>query len=441
MQDKKPETKLQEDNGVIVPTMDDVRKAIEEHAESRNHPYATQTEPGFVTLSNETDSDSEITVATSSAVKKVYDLANTANKNASNANDNANTRLSKEQNGADISDKTVFINNLGLRDTVKYAENALPRESIQSFTSGAHRIQGGHDYANLELAKTDGQRVLIQTLPHVSDNMLLFSYGSQVLFVPKKNGTLATVDNVNQAEIRANNNANTRLEKSKNGADIPDKAAFVKNIGLEGAAIQNQSVNFAGVMVTGSDWRNFLIRHNSGLDVNFGSQGEYGYVILKTYPCDEPLSSFIFPKGVFGTVLTTGNKSNTYIDLSGHIKISSPIIKIWENGRHEVNQKATGATVVYLSKGTYLIKGVNGFNNDEAIGSIEIPRCQNDLPMVWVNHEVLPDGSIKLMTYHREHKDVPVFARNVRKGYSDGDLIDIPDGRFISVRVQMPASE
>ncbi|MGJ0579187.1 tail fiber protein [Xenorhabdus bovienii] len=76
-------------SSVVVPTMDDVRRAIkeaiEEHAASRNHPYATQVEPGFVTLSNETDSDSEITVATSKAVKKAYELANTANQNANNA--------------------------------------------------------------------------------------------------------------------------------------------------------------------------------------------------------------------------------------------------------------------------------------------------------------------------------------------------------------------
>ncbi|WP_230578325.1 hypothetical protein [Xenorhabdus bovienii] len=42
------------------------------------------------------------------------------------------------------------------------------------------------------------------------------------------------------------------------------------------------------------------------------------------------------------------------------------------------------------------------------------------------------------MTYHREHTNAPEFAKNVRQGYSDGDLIDIPAGRSISVRVQMP---
>ncbi|PHM29453.1 phage tail protein [Xenorhabdus innexi] len=73
-------------SSVVVPTMDDVRKAIkeaiEEHAASRNHPYATHVESGFVTLSDETDSDSELTVATSKAIKKAYDLANNANDNA-----------------------------------------------------------------------------------------------------------------------------------------------------------------------------------------------------------------------------------------------------------------------------------------------------------------------------------------------------------------------
>ncbi|MDE1478587.1 phage tail protein [Xenorhabdus bovienii] len=105
-------------SSVVVPTMDDVRKAIkeaiEEHAASRNHPYATQVEPGFVTLSNETDSDSEITVATSKAVKKAYDLANTANQNA--LNNNSNLYLEKKQNGTDIPDKAEFVKNLDLSE-------------------------------------------------------------------------------------------------------------------------------------------------------------------------------------------------------------------------------------------------------------------------------------------------------------------------------------
>ncbi|HEK2625261.1 TPA: hypothetical protein SMT38_001069 [Proteus mirabilis] len=43
-----------------------------------------------------------------------------------------------------------------------------------------------------------------------------------------------------------------------------------------------------------------------------------------------------------------------------------------------------------------------------------------------------------MKTYRRTHLNAPKFARNEIDGYSDGDPIDIPDGRFISVRVQMP---
>ncbi|MDX7987577.1 hypothetical protein FE392_09570 [Xenorhabdus sp. 12] len=168
-------------NSVDVPTTGDVKQAIkeaiEEHAASRNHPYATMEDKGLVTLSNETDSDSEITVATSKAVKKAYDLANTANTNASNsvpirrtingyllsadvilrakdvgayttaetdshiskvdalaitanqnatsANTNAEARLSKSQNGSDIPNKHAFVNNLGLTETITRAKNSI----------------------------------------------------------------------------------------------------------------------------------------------------------------------------------------------------------------------------------------------------------------------------------------------------------------------------
>ncbi|PHM33555.1 tail protein [Xenorhabdus mauleonii] len=111
-----------------------VESKVEEHAQSRNHPYATQEEPGFVTLSNETDSSSEITVATSKAVKKAYDLANTANQNALNS---SNRYLEKKQNGADILDKAEFVKNIGLSElvykTVGNGPNQVP--DMNSFDS------------------------------------------------------------------------------------------------------------------------------------------------------------------------------------------------------------------------------------------------------------------------------------------------------------------
>ncbi|WP_415843421.1 phage tail protein, partial [Xenorhabdus thuongxuanensis] len=46
------------------------------------------------------------------------------------------------------------------------------------------------------------------------------------------NTQIATTAFVQSLANAANNNANTRLEKNKNGADILDKPAFVKNLGL-----------------------------------------------------------------------------------------------------------------------------------------------------------------------------------------------------------------
>ncbi|WP_240043066.1 pyocin knob domain-containing protein, partial [Photorhabdus luminescens] len=41
-------------------------------------------------------------------------------------NDNANSKLAKNQNGADIPDKNAFVKNLGLSETVTKANNAVP---------------------------------------------------------------------------------------------------------------------------------------------------------------------------------------------------------------------------------------------------------------------------------------------------------------------------
>ncbi|MGJ0635985.1 tail fiber protein [Xenorhabdus bovienii] len=126
-QDKKPELKAleEEDEVVIVPTRKYVKDSIQNHAQSRDHPDATLKDKGFVILSNDVGSDSETNAATPKAVKAAYDLANTANKNASNANNNANTRLEKNRNGEDIPDKETFVKNIGLAETVERAKNAV----------------------------------------------------------------------------------------------------------------------------------------------------------------------------------------------------------------------------------------------------------------------------------------------------------------------------
>ncbi|PHM49168.1 tail fiber protein [Xenorhabdus miraniensis] len=136
MQDKKSDTPVPEDgNLVIVTTPEYVKEAIEEHTLSRNHPDATLQDKGFVVLSNDVGSDSETMAATPKAVKAAYDLADAANQNA--LNNNSNLYLEKKQNGADIPDKQVFVNNLGLAETVALAKNSIQgKQYLHDLTYG-----------------------------------------------------------------------------------------------------------------------------------------------------------------------------------------------------------------------------------------------------------------------------------------------------------------
>ncbi|HID7796728.1 TPA: hypothetical protein ACXIBN_003617 [Proteus mirabilis] len=139
---------------------------------------------------------------------------------------------------------------------------------------------------------------------------------------------------------------------------------------------------------------------------------------------------------------TLWSSNNTTVDSNGFIKRASPIIDINPDGTFTTNDESEGATVTRVAQGEYLIEGVLGFNSDAGWGGvdggIEIPLDVNKQPLIWVDSKVMGDGSILVRTYHRTHPNAPKFARNDIDGYKDGDPIDIPDGRFISVRVQMP---
>ncbi|WIF71359.1 hypothetical protein QN092_15445 [Proteus vulgaris] len=139
---------------------------------------------------------------------------------------------------------------------------------------------------------------------------------------------------------------------------------------------------------------------------------------------------------------TTWGTGNTTTDPQGFIKKASPIIDINPDGTFTTNDESEGATVTRVAKGEYLIEGVLGFNSDAGWGGvdggIEIPLDVNKQPLIWVNSKINKDGSILVKTYHRTHPNAPEFANNDIDGFNDGDPIDIPDGRFISVRVQMP---
>lgn len=141
-------------------------------------------------------------------------------------------------------------------------------------------------------------------------------------------------------------------------------------------------------------------------------------------------------------IWTTGN---TTVDSNGFLKRASPVIKLYGNGSAKMNLESAGAAVERLSEGVYKISGVLGFNSDDSWGGvdggIEIPTDKNKQPLIWIDYEIDEGGDLIIKTYHRTHPASPVFAQNNIKDYEDGQPIDIPAGRFVDLRVQMPGVE
>ncbi|MHA0515625.1 phage tail fiber protein [Citrobacter portucalensis] len=143
---------------------------------------------------------------------------------------------------------------------------------------------------------------------------------------------------------------------------------------------------------------------------------------------------------------------NAIADTNGFYKTSSPIIKIWGDGTAELNSESEGATVVRVDTGVYKVSGVLGFNSSPewggADGGYSVPQNGNGLPLLWLDFEIAPDGDITIRTFHRTHSNAPEFARNLigiknddgsfTETVKDGEPVDIPAGRWIDLRVEMP---
>ncbi|VXD06448.1 hypothetical protein YERSI8AC_420005 [Enterobacterales bacterium 8AC] len=143
------------------------------------------------------------------------------------------------------------------------------------------------------------------------------------------------------------------------------------------------------------------------------------------------------------------HNGNTTVDANGFLKKASPIVKLFGDGHSELNEQSQGVTTERIDTGHYIVHGVFGFNSDPAwggpAGGIEIPTDQNKRPLIWVDYTVLPDGDLEIKTYHRAYKTGPEFTRNIvlqdGKAIADGTPIDIPAGRWIDLRVEMPVGD
>ncbi|EPH3101998.1 cell envelope integrity protein TolA [Providencia stuartii] len=144
--------------------------------------------------------------------------------------------------------------------------------------------------------------------------------------------------------------------------------------------------------------------------------------------------------------------ANTTKDSNGNLKAASPIVKVFAD-HIELNEESEGVEMEHLGVGHYLIKGVVGFNADGAWGinnGFVIPQDHNGKNMVLIDYDVKPDGNIELFVFHNQNIDMPERFQNKRIKHFDEDgnpvyyenyePCDVPESRWIDMRVEMPVN-
>ncbi|WP_417861817.1 hypothetical protein [Vreelandella venusta] len=137
------------------------------------------------------------------------------------------------------------------------------------------------------------------------------------------------------------------------------------------------------------------------------------------------------------------SSGNTTVDSNGFLKSASPIFRLSNEadssvselqgftaaGAGAANSQADGVTATHDSVGVYTIRGSLGFAAEG--WTIEIPQDNNGNRLCFIETEQLDDGTITVLTFSRkfDFDTVAVVA---------GEPMDIPDGRWIDLRLSMP---
>jgi hypothetical protein len=279
------------------------------------------------------------------------------------------------------------------------------------------------------------------------------------------NGVSVTIPAIGKLLQKGSNGA---LPVNQGGTGATNKEDARTNLGLGDSAMKTVGTATGNVMLvgafglgvqntpymdaTGNSVSSLLsiqgaADHNpagtTGVTVLHIPQGSYGSDLAMT--AGGKARGFIrtygnYQGGTWSELYSTGNTTKTS---DGTLKAASPVVQINHDGGYQINDESEGCTVARLGVGQYLIEGCMGMNADAAWGGkdggFEIPTDRNKQPLIWLDYEVNPNGSVLVKTYHRSHPGAPAFARNEKDGVSDGDPFDIPRDQFVSVRVEMPA--
>ncbi|WP_096938255.1 phage tail protein [Escherichia coli] len=271
------------DNTMVMATVDYVDDKLKEHEQSRRNPDASLTAKGFVQLSSATNSDSETLAATPKAVKAAYDLANgkytaqdatTARKGIvqlSSATNSTSETLAATPKAVkavmDETNKKAPLNSPALTGTpttptarqgtnnTQIASTAFVMAAIAAlvdsspdalntlnelaaalgndpnFATTMTNALAGKQPKDATLTALAGLATAADRFPYFTGNDVaslatLTEVGRDIL---AKSTVAAVIEYLGLQETV--NQASGALQKNQNGADIPGKDTFTKNIG------------------------------------------------------------------------------------------------------------------------------------------------------------------------------------------------------------------
>ncbi|EGE1176748.1 TPA: tail fiber protein [Escherichia coli] len=278
------------DTTTVMATQDYVDDKIAEHEQSRRHPDASLTAKGFTQLSNATNSTSETLAATPKAVKAAYDLAN--GKYTAQDATTARKGLVQLSSATNSTSETLAATPKAVKTAYDLANGkytaqdaTTARKGLAQLSSATNSdsetlaatpkaVKAAYDLANGKYTAQDAttaRKGLVQLSSATnSDSETLAAtpkavkvaydlangkYTAQDATTARKglvqlssatNSDSETLAATPKAVKSAYDNAEKRLQKDQNGADIPDKRLFLRNIG----ATNSTTMFFSG----GTGW-------------------------------------------------------------------------------------------------------------------------------------------------------------------------------------------
>ena len=264
------------DTTTVMATQDYVDDKIAEHEQSRRHPDASLTAKGFTQLSSATNSTSETLAATPKAVKAAYDLANgkytaqdatTARKglvqlsSATNSTSETLAATPKAVKAAyDLANGKYTAQDATTARKGLVQLSSATNSTSETLAATPKAVKAAYDLANGKYTAQDAttaRKGLVQLSSVTnSDSETLAAtpkavktaydlangkYTAQDATTARKglvqlssatNSDSETLAATPKAVKSAYDNAEKRLQKDQNGADIPDKGRFLSNINV-----------------------------------------------------------------------------------------------------------------------------------------------------------------------------------------------------------------